>query len=162
MTESRPSSFPRPQLAALGVALVLGAAPEARADQARGAAQPAPDPRSLTELTPDELMRIEVTSVSKKPETRWRTPAAVSIITRDDIRRSGVTTLVEALRLAPGVQVARIDSNKWAVGVRGFASSLTRSVLVLIDGRSVYTPLFAGTHWDMQDVLLEDVERIEV
>jgi iron complex outermembrane receptor protein len=84
------------------------------------------------------------------------------VITRVDIRRSGVTSIVEALRLAPGVHVARIDANKWAVGVRGFASSLTRSVLVMIDGRSVYTPLFAGTYWEMQDVLLEDVERIEV
>jgi iron complex outermembrane receptor protein len=154
--------LPRPHLAVLGVACMLGTVLEARADPARAAPQPAQDPRSLTELSPDELMRIEVTSVSRKPATRWRTPAAVAVITRDDIRRSGVTTLVEALRLAPGVQVARIDSNKWAVGVRGFASSLTRSVLVLIDGRSVYTPLFAGTFWEMQDVLLEDVERIEV
>jgi iron complex outermembrane recepter protein len=154
-----PSVPPRRSFATLGVALLL-AAPGAGQDQT--ALSPPPESRNLTELTPDELMRIEVTSVSKKPETRWRTPAAVSVITRDDIRRSGATTLVEALRLVPGVQVARIDSNKWAVGVRGFASSLTRSVLVMIDGRSVYTPLFAGTYWDMQDVLLEDVERIEV
>jgi iron complex outermembrane recepter protein len=123
---------------------------------------PAPRSRHLSELTPDELMRIEVTSVSKKPETRWRTPAAIAVITRDEIRRSGVTSIVEALRLAPGVQVARIDANKWAVGIRGFADGLTRSVLVLIDGRSVYSPLSAGTFWEVQDVLLEDVERIEV
>ena len=128
----------------------------------QGQPAPPPEPPDLAELTPEQLTQIEVTSVSKKPETRWRVPAAVHVITREDIRRSGVTTLVDALRLAPGVQVARIDSNKWAVGVRGFASSLTRSLLVLIDGRSVYTPLFAGTYWDMQDVLLEDVERIEV
>ena len=119
-------------------------------------------PRDLTELTPEQLANIEVTSVAKKPEKRSRTPAAVYVITRDHIRRSGVTTLVDALRLAPGIQVARIDSNKWAVGIRGFASSLTRSVLVLIDGRTVYTPLFAGTYWEVQDTLLEDVERIEV
>jgi len=161
MKENRSPSVPPKQLAMLAVALLLGAAPEAQAGQAQ-TAPPPPNSRNLTELTPDELLRIEVTSVSKKPETRWRTPAAVSVITRDDIRRSGATTLVDALRLVPGVQVARIDSNKWAVGVRGFASSLTRSVLVMIDGRSVYTPLFAGTYWEMQDVLLEDVERIEV
>jgi iron complex outermembrane receptor protein len=121
-----------------------------------------PDVPDLAELTPEQLSRIEVTSVSKKPESRWRTAAAVHVITREDIRRSGATTLVEALRLAPGVQVARVDANTWAVGVRGFASSLTRSLLVTIDGRSVYTPLFAGTYWEVQDVLLEDVERIEV
>jgi iron complex outermembrane recepter protein len=118
--------------------------------------------RDLTELTPEQLANIEVTSVAKKPEKRSRTPAAVYVITRDHIRRSGVTTLVDALRLAPGIQVARIDSNKWAVGIRGFASSLTRSVLVMIDGRTVYTPLFAGTYWEVQDTLLEDVDRIEV
>src|SRR5205807_1514877 len=78
------------------------------------------------------------------------------------IRRSGVTSLPEALRLAPGVQVARIDANKWAIGVRGFASRLSRSLLVLIDGRSVYSPLFAGVYWEVQDTLLQDVDRIEI
>jgi iron complex outermembrane recepter protein len=118
--------------------------------------------RDLTELTPDQLANLEVTTASRKPEKRLRSAAAVYVITRDDIRRSGATTLVEALRLAPGVQVARIDSNKWAVGVRGFASRLSRSLLVMIDGRTVYTPLFAGTYWEAQDTLLEDVDRIEV
>src|SRR4029079_905266 len=78
------------------------------------------------------------------------------------IRRSGVTSIPEALRLAPGVDVARIDSNQWSIGIRGFGSRLARSVLVLIDGRSVYSPLFAGTYWEVQDTLLEDVDRIEV
>ena len=119
-------------------------------------------PPDLTALDPSELMQVEVTSVSRKRETRWRTPAAISVVTRDDIRRSGATSVVEALRLVPGLHVARIDSNKWAVGVRGFASGLTRSLLVMIDGRTVYSPLFAGTYWEAQDVLLEDVERIEV
>lgn len=118
--------------------------------------------RDLTELTPEQLANLEVTTASRKPEKRLRSPAAVYVITREDIRRSGVTTLVEALRLAPGVQVARIDSNKWAVGIRGFASRLSRSLLVMIDGRTVYTPLFAGTYWEVQDTLLEDVDRIEV
>ncbi len=135
----------------------------------RAEAQPQPATQAsgasaadITELTPEQLANLEVTSVSKKPEKRWRTAAAVYVITRDEIRRSGVTTLVDALRLAPGVQVARINSNQWAVGIRGFGSRLARSLLVLIDGRSVYTPLFAGTYWEVQDVLLEDVERIEV
>ena len=84
------------------------------------------------------------------------------MITGDDIRRSGATTIPEALRLAPGVEVARIDGNKWSIGIRGFGSRLSRSVLVLIDGRTVYTPLFAGTYWEVQDTLLEDIDRIEV
>jgi iron complex outermembrane receptor protein len=91
-----------------------------------------------------------------------RTPAAVYVITQDDIRRSGATSIPEALRLAPGVEVARIDSVKWAIGIRGFQSRLSRDVLVLIDGRSVYSPLFHGVYWEVQDTLLEDIERIEV
>jgi iron complex outermembrane recepter protein len=119
----------------------------------------APD---FTELTVEQLMNIEVTSVSKRPEPRSEAPAAVYVITQDDIRRAGVTSIPEALRLAPGVEVAKVDSNKWAIGIRGFASRLARSVLVLIDGRSVYTPLFAGTYWEVQDLLLDDINRIEV
>ncbi|HKQ62542.1 MAG TPA: TonB-dependent receptor [Candidatus Polarisedimenticolaceae bacterium] len=119
-------------------------------------------PPDLTQIGIEALMDLEVTSVSKRPERRMDAPAAVYVITREDIVRSGVTSIPEALRLAPGVQVARIDANKWAVGVRGFASRLSRSLLVLIDGRSVYSPLFAGVYWEVQDTLLEDVERIEV
>ena len=118
--------------------------------------------QDLTDLTLEELINVEVTSVSRRPE-RWLTaPAAVHVITQEDIRRSGVTTIAEALRLAPGVEVARIDANRWAIGIRGFGSRLARSVLVLIDGRSVYNPLFAGTYWEIQDLVLEDVARIEV
>ena len=102
---------------------------------------------SLTRLSLEQLGRIEVTSTSKEPEQIWRTTAAVYVLTRDDIRRSGVTSIPEALRLVPGVEVARIDSDKWSIGIRGFGSRLSRSVLVLLDGRSVYTPLFAGVHW---------------
>jgi iron complex outermembrane receptor protein len=87
---------------------------------------------------------------------------AIYVLTGDDIRRSGVTTIPEALRLVPGVEVARIDGSKWSVGIRGFGTRLSRSVLVLIDGRTVYTPLFAGTYWEVQDTLLEDIDRIEV
>src|SRR6185503_6071274 len=122
----------------------------------------APPRRDLTELSLDELAALEITTVARTAEMRSRSAAAVFVITQQDIRRSGATTLAEALRLAPGVQISRIDSNQWAIGMRGFASRLSRSVLVLIDGRSVYTPLFAGVYWEVQDVLLEDVERIEI
>jgi iron complex outermembrane recepter protein len=142
-----------------GLLVCLGTAPAAAAEPTPS---PAPPRRDLTELSLAELAALEVTTVARTPETRVHTPAAVFVITQQDIRRSGATTLAEALRLAPGVQVSRISSNQWAIGMRGFASRLARSVLVLIDGRSVYTPLFAGTYWEVQDVLLEDVERIEV
>ena len=101
-------------------------------------------------------------TASKEPVLLRASPAAVYVLTQDDIRRSGATSIPEVLRLVPGVEVARIDSNKWAVGIRGFGTRLSKSLLVLIDGRSVYTTLFAGVYWDAQDTLLEDVERIEV
>jgi iron complex outermembrane receptor protein len=116
----------------------------------------------LKQLSLEQLGDVEVTTASKEPEEVWRTPAAVYVITQEDIRRSGATSLPEILRLAPGVEVARIDSDHWSVGIRGFGSQFSKSVLVLIDGRSVYTPLFAGVYWEIQDTLLEDVDRIEV
>ena len=121
-----------------------------------------PPAADLKALSLEELSQIEVTSLSKEPVRAFRTPAAIYVITGDDIRRSGVTSIPEALRLAPGVEVARIDGSKWAIGIRGFGTRLSRSVLVLIDGRTVYTPLFAGTYWEVQDSLLEDIDRIEV
>ncbi len=122
-----------------------------------------PDPlHQLKQLSLEQLMNIEVTSVAKKEQKVGETAAAIFVITQEEIRRSGVTSIPEALRLAPGVTVSRIDGNSWAIGVRGFGSGLSRSVLVLIDGRSVYTPLFAGVYWDVQDTLLEDIDRIEV
>jgi iron complex outermembrane receptor protein len=119
-------------------------------------------PEDLTRLSLEQLMDIEVTSVSKKPEKATEASAAVFVITQEDIRRSGATHLPEVLRMVPGVEVARIDSNKWAVSIRGFNSLFARKLLVMIDGRSVYTGLFSGTFWDTQDTALEDVERIEV
>jgi len=116
----------------------------------------------LRQLSLAELGNVEVTTTSKEPEQVWKTPAAIYVLTQDDIRRSGATSIPEVLRLVPGVEVARINSNVWSVGIRGFGSSFSKSVLVLIDGRSVYTPLFAGVDWEMQNVMLEDVERIEV
>jgi iron complex outermembrane receptor protein len=119
-------------------------------------------PGHLTQISLEDLGDIEVTTTSKEPIKASRTPAAIYVITQEDIRRSGATSIPEVLRLAPGVEVARIDSDTWSISVRGFGSSLSRSVLVLIDGRSVYTPLFAGVWWQVQDTLLEDIERIEV
>jgi iron complex outermembrane receptor protein len=116
----------------------------------------------LTQLSLEQLGNVEVTTASKEPEQLRRTPSAIYVITQEDIRRSGATNIPDLLRLVPGVEVARIDSNKWSLGVRGFTGRLSRSVLVLIDGRSVYTPLFAGVYWEVQDTLLEDIERIEV
>jgi iron complex outermembrane receptor protein len=125
-------------------------------------AEPARHPQQLKSLSLEQLGNIEVTTVSKQPEEVWHTPAAIYVMTQADIRRSGATTLPELLRLIPGVQVARIQSDQWAVGVRGFASQFSKGLLVLIDGRSVYTPLFEGVYWDTQDTMLEDIDRIEV
>ena len=119
-------------------------------------------PLDLTELSLEDLMNIEVTSVSKKAEKLSEATAAIFVITQEDLRQSGVTSIPEALRMVPGLQVARIDANKWAITSRGFNSRFANKLLVLIDGRSVYTPIFSGVYWDMYDVLLEDVERIEV
>ena len=116
----------------------------------------------LKQLTLEELGNVKVTTASKEPEQVWKTSAAIFVITQEDIQRSGATSIPEALRLAPGVEVARIDSNRWSIGIRGFGSRLSRDVLVLIDGRTVYTTLLAGTYWEVQNVLLEDVDRIEV
>ncbi|MGH9468896.1 MAG: TonB-dependent receptor plug domain-containing protein, partial [Terriglobia bacterium] len=116
----------------------------------------------LASLSLAELGEVKVTSVSKEPEEVWQTPAAIYVITQEDIRRSGATSIPEALRLAPGVEVARVDSDHWAIGVRGFQSGFSKSVLVLIDGRSVYTPLYGGVYWDVQNVPLDEVDRIEV
>ncbi len=116
----------------------------------------------LTDMSLEELMNIKVTSVSKRPEKLSHAEAAVFVITQEDIRRTGVTSIPEALRMVPGVEVARIDANKWAISARGFTRMFADKLLVLIDGRTVYTPLFSGVYWDVQDTLIEDVERIEV
>ena len=119
-------------------------------------------PENLKHLSLEQLGNVEVTTASKEPEQIWRTPAAIYVITQNDIRRSGATSIAEVLRLAPGLEVARTDSDHWAVGVRGFVGQFSKSLLVLVDGRSVYSPLFAGVYWQVQDTLLEDIERIEV
>jgi iron complex outermembrane receptor protein len=149
----------KPRLLAFLLSLaVLSLKPCGFADSA----QPENVENPLKQLSLEELGQVKVTSTSKEPEAVWDTPAAIFVISHDDIERSGATSIPEALRLAPGVEVARIDSSKWSIGIRGFGSRLSRSVLVLIDGRTVYTTLIAGTYWEVQDTLLEDVDRIEV
>ena len=119
-------------------------------------------PEALKQLSLEELAQVQVTSVNKDPVPAFRTPAAITVLNQSDIHRSGARTLPDLLRLVPGVDVAQISSNDWAIGIRGFEGKLSKAVLVLIDGRSVYTPLFAGVYWDMQGVLIEDIDRIEV
>ena len=107
-------------------------------------------------------MDIPVTSVTKEQSTVGRSAAAVFVITNEMIRRSGATCIPEALRMAPGLDVAQINSSTWAISSRGFNGLNANKLLVLIDGRTVYTPVSSGVFWDVQDVVLEDVERIEV
>src|SRR6202022_4324211 len=102
------------------------------------------------------------TSVSKRSQKLADAAAAIFVITQEDFRRSGATSIPEALRMVPGLQVARIDENKWAIRGRGFNGRFANKLLVLIDGRSVYVPLFSGVYWNIQDVVLEDVAMIEV
>ena len=118
--------------------------------------------RDLTELSIEDLMSIEVTTVSRKAQRLGDSAAAVFVITNEDIRRTGVTSIPEALRMVPGLEVARISANSWAVTARGFNAQFANKLLVLMDGRSLYDPLYSGAFWDVQDTLLEDVERIEV
>jgi len=120
------------------------------------------DSIDFTEFSLEELKDIEIISVSKKPEKLSGVSAAVFVITQEDIRRAGATTIPDALRLAPGVQVARDDLTDWEVIVRGFNKDFSNNLLVLIDGRSVYSPVFSGVYWDVQDTVLADIERIEV
>lgn len=118
--------------------------------------------QQLKGLSLEDLGKIEVVTYNKTPSPLRQTPAAIYVITGDDIRRSGATTIADALRLAPGVEVGRMNSDTWAVGIRGLQNNFSKSVLVLIDGRNVYTPLFAGVYWDVQDMPLDDIDRIEV
>jgi iron complex outermembrane receptor protein len=116
----------------------------------------------LKQLSLEQLAQTEITSVTKEAVPAFETPAAIGVMTNAEIRRSGARNIPDLLRLIPGVEVGQIQSNEWAVGVRGFQGKLSRSVLVLLDGRSVYTPLFAGVYWEMQDVMIEDIDRIEI
>jgi len=142
------------KLLAAALATVF-AATSVRADESKQV-------KDVTTMSVEDLMNMQVTSVSKRAQKVADAPAAVFVITQDDIQRSGARNIPELLEMVPGLEVARIDENKWAIGSRGFNGRFDDKLLVLIDGRSVYTPLFSGVYWDVQDVMLEDVERIEV
>jgi iron complex outermembrane receptor protein len=116
----------------------------------------------LSQVSLEDLMNIEITSASRKEQRAADVAAAVFVITNDDIRRSGMTTIPDLLRTVPGVEVAQINSNKWAVSVRGFNGLNADKLLVLVDGRSLYNRLFSGVSWDIEDLMLEDIDRIEV
>ncbi len=116
----------------------------------------------LKRMSVEELLNVEVTSVSRREEGLRNAPAAVAVITREDMLRSGATSMPEMLRMVPGLHVARQNSSAWAVSSRGFSSISSEKLLVLSDTRSVYTPLLSGVAWDVQDYLIEDIERVEV
>jgi iron complex outermembrane receptor protein len=128
------------------------------------AATPAEDASvgALKEMSLDELMDLEVTSVSKQPQKLLQAPSAIQVITSEEIRRSGAASIPEALRLADNLQVAQINSHDWAISARGFNANLANKLLVLVDGRAIYTPLYGGVLWNVQDYVLADIDRIEV
>jgi iron complex outermembrane receptor protein len=116
----------------------------------------------LTQTSLEDLMNINITSVSKKEQKTSQAPGAIFVINQDDIRRSGALNIPDLLRMVPGLDVAQIDAGKWAISARGFNGQYSNKLLVLIDGRTVYTPIFAGVFWDSQNVPLDTIERIEV
>ncbi len=119
-------------------------------------------PAELADLTVEELLNVKVTSVARRAESLAQSPAAITALTQEDIRRSGATSIPELLRNVPGLDVARLDAHTWAISSRGFNDVYANKLLVLIDGRSVYTPFFSGVFWEVQDTMLEDIDRIEV
>jgi iron complex outermembrane receptor protein len=124
--------------------------------------EPTSQGRDLTQVSIESLMNMEVTSVSKKEQKLSRIASAIFVITQEDIRTSGATNIPDVLRLVPGLDVAQINGNAWEISSRGFNAQYADKLLVLIDGRTVYSPVFAGVYWDVQDVPLEDIDRIEV
>ena len=116
----------------------------------------------LENLSLEQLINVQVTSVSKTETDAFTSPTAISVITQDDIRRNGFTSIPDALRLVPGMDVAQINASQWAVSTRGFNGEYAGNLLVLVDGRSVYTPTFSGVIWELQDLVMEDLDRIEV
>ncbi len=141
-----------------GVPLILAAG----AARATDTNQPAKFNDSPEDLTLEQLVNVKVTSVSKKETDAFTSPTAISVITQDDIRRNGFTSIPDALRLAPGMDVGQVNASQWAVSSRGFNNQYADKLLVMVDGRSVYTPAFSGVAWEIQDLVLEDLDRIEV
>ncbi|TLZ16516.1 MAG: TonB-dependent receptor, partial [Gammaproteobacteria bacterium] len=131
--------------------------------QAFASAQGAtPTTGELKQLSIEDLMNLDVTSVAKGPQRLLQAAAAIQVITADDISRSGASSIPEVLRLADNLEVAQINAHDWAISARGFNANLANKLLVLVDGRAVYTPLYGGVLWNVQDCLLADIERIEV
>lgn len=124
-------------------------------------AQAAPETEAA-DLSLEELMDVKIYSAAKKEQAMADTAAAAFVISQEDIRRSGATSVPDALRMAPGVQVAQINAHDWAITIRGFNDRFSNKLLVLVDGRTVYSPLFSGTYWSAQDMVMEDIDRIEV
>lgn len=133
-----------------------------RAGGAEGAGAGGSPVAVLKRLSVEELANLEITSVEKRSQSLARAAAAAHVLTAEDVQRAGATTLAESLRYVPGMQVGQIDARNWAVGARGFADMYANKLLVLVDGRSVYTPLFSGVYWQYQDLILDDLDRIEV
>jgi len=125
-------------------------------------AEDTPATPDLTTIGLEDLMQLEVTSVSRHEEPLFRAASAITVITADDITRSGAASIPDLLRGVPGMDVAQINRNTWAVSARGFTGQYANKMLVLVDGRTVYNPLFSGVYWNVLDLLLEDVQRIEV
>jgi iron complex outermembrane receptor protein len=123
---------------------------------------PPPSSGSAPDLSLEDLVNIKVTSVSKRETNLDTSPAAIYVITQDDIRHSGLSSIPELLRMVPGLNVARVDGSQWAISSRGFNGQFANKLLVLVDGRAVYTPTFGGVFWNAQDVVLENLDRIEV
>ena len=124
--------------------------------------EPAEEFEDLTDLDLSDLLDVEVSLMSRRTESLWDAPGSVHVITRRDIDRSGLTSIPELLRLVPGVQVQQIGVGRWAISARGFANEFANKLLVQMDGRSLYTVSFSGVYWDVQDIVLDDIERIEV
>ena len=162
MNGKQRSCAPRLRVNAATVLLVLGGCATAWGQTPQSRRAPVSAASDLTQVSIENLMDVEVSSVSKKDQKLLRTAAAVFILTQDDIRRSGATNIPDLLRLVPGLAVAQIDASDWAVTSRGFNGRFANKLLVLIDGRSLYSPDFAGVLWQVQNLMLEDIDRIEV
>lgn len=152
--------------AAIAICFLLSwfTAPICRADDQGpdGQEKAQEEPIDFTSLSLEELKQVMIVSILKKPQKLSEATSAISVITQDDIRRSGATSIPELLRGLPGLQVAQINSSTWAVSARGFNHRFANKLLVLMDGRCLYTPSFSGVYWNVQDTLFEDIERIEV
>lgn len=137
----------------MAVLLVLAVLPSSYAQQA---------PEKLSAMSMEDLLNIQVTSVSKTKQKLSQTAPAIYVITQEDIQRSGATNIPDLLRMVPGTDVAQINANTWAISARGFNGRYADELMVLLDGRSIYLPTFGGAYWDVLDLPLEDIERIEV